>query len=312
MFDGKELLYTVRQLLQEGSTSIFLDDKSSYDFIYEAVCEFVSKTRLLTGEDTITSNATVSEYKLSPSFLALYAMNDYNEYVIKYYDNTSYYWPIYREYNAVWTANNTNQASVPNNFSIKDYSTSPSNVTGVCTATAALSVGIANLTASSSTFVTDEVSAGDSIHNTTDGSDGIVLSVTSEIVIKTALFNGTNDYWTTGDSFIITKQPRKELVIDPPSLTSGHTMTVPYIQKPDPVYTAYGAYRVPSQYMPAICKYAAWLYKYRDREPNFGDAWYKFWDMKLREANHNENRDPSRRVWRVNMRKTTMRDRSYR
>jgi hypothetical protein len=61
-----------------------------------------------------------------------------------------------------------------------------------------------------------------------------------------------------------------------PSATA--TVTVPYIQRPNPVYSPFRAYKLPFDYMMPIVQFAAFLYKYRDSEANYGDAFFKYYD----------------------------------
>jgi len=309
--DGKMMLYQVRQLLQESSTSAFLDDRTTFDFLYEAACELVSVLKLLTASQTITTSATTSKYDINADYLCLYVRNDSNEYVVKYYNGSGYYWPTFRDESYMYQENSTSSVALPNNFSIVDKATNPTNITGTTTAVGADSAGECTLTDAAASFTTT-VSVGDQVHNTTDGSDGVVVAVTDATHLVTALFGGTNNDWTATDSYVIVPQSKRQLYIDPPSLTAGHTITFRYVPRPAPVYSDYRSYRFPVQYMPAVVKYAAWLYKYRDREPNFGDAWYKYWEMQLRKGQANENRSPSRQRFSVNFSRNTYGDRSMR
>jgi hypothetical protein len=310
--DGRMMLYQLRQLLQESDSSSFLDDRTSYDYLYEAACELVSALKLGTASQTITTTATTSLYDLNADYLCLYVKNDFNDYVIKYYDGSGYYWPSFRDEAFIFQENSTSDSSIPNNFSIVDESTVPVNETGTATADGATTNGECTLTDAAGGFVVAGVSAGDQIHNTTDLSDGVVLSVTDATHLQVALFGGTANDWTSADAYTLIPQTRRQLFLDPPSLTAGHVITIKYVPKPSPVYSDFRTYRVPSHYLPAIVKYAAWLYKYRDREPNFGDAWYKYWEMQLRKYHANENRSPAKQKWTVNMTKRTLRDRSMR
>ena len=129
-----------------------------------------------------------------------------------------------------------------------------------------------------------DVTPGDMIYNTTDVSEGIVLSTEpTGKILTTALFGGTDNTWDADDDFFI--QPRKRflLTLVPKPSTASHTVTFYYLKKPDPVYTDYGVYEIPHECSEALCKYAAWLYKYRDQEPQFGDAFYKYWEMQIKE-----------------------------
>jgi len=308
--DGNQLSYQVRQLLLEGSTSSFLDPRTTYDYLYEAVCELSSALRIPEDTQTITTVASTSLYDINTNYLCLSVKNDSDEFVVKYYDSSAYYWITYKDPNYIYQNNSLSNSSVPQSFSIVGKSTLPSNITGTATANGTSSGGQCTLTDSTAPFA--NVSAGDSVHNSSDGSSGLVLSKTSSSAIVTALFGGTGNNWTSSDSYVIVPQSRRQLYLDPPSLTTGHTVTLRYVCRPDIVYSEYGSYRIPDTYVPAICKYAAWLYKYRDREPNFGDAWYKYWDMQLRKASMNENRNPSKMKWGVNLKRRTYGDRSMR
>ena len=187
----------------------------------------------------------------------------------------------------------------PDHFTIIDDPVLDNQVTGTATGDGAASGGQCILTDTAADF--SDVSAGDIVHNTTDGSDGVVLSKTSTTVLVTALFNGTADDWTSSDAYVIQPQGKLQLILDPPPSTGGHTLTVHYIQQPAPVYSDYGTFRFQSQYMDAIIKYAAFQYKYRDREPNYGDVYYMHWDRQVRMANHNLNRTLKRNKLTVNM-----------
>lgn len=69
-----------------------------------------------------------------------------------------------------------------------------------------------------------------------------------------------------------------------PTFTGQQIATVNYFQRPDPVYSDYGSYRFAAGYEEALLKYACWLYKYRDLNPQTGDALYKAYDMQIRKA----------------------------
>lgn len=155
---------------------------------------------------------------------------------------------------------------------------------------------------------------GDTVYNLTSNDTGVVVATSSNSTVITAMFdsaNGASGSWAVNDAYYIAPQPRKQLIIDPPSLTAGHTITVEYVQRPDPVYSMRRSYRIPDIYMSAIVKYAAWLYKYRDQQPAFGDALYKLWELELRRAKGMELKQDRFR-FRVNFTKRSYRDRSYR
>ncbi len=298
--DGKGLLYQHRQILNENSGSDFLDDRTTYTFLYEAAVEFVNRTECLKATQSITTVADQTNYALEGDFLRPYLRDDNNELVIKY-NNGNVSFIRHRPYDEIFIANNTTSATVPSSFSIIDRPAMYSRLTGTCTSAGALSNGEATLTDSAADF--SNVVAGDLIHNTTDDSDGVVLSKTSSTVLVCALFGGTDNDWDSSDAYILQPQGRLDLVLDPPPSEAGDTITVPYIQRPAPVFAPYRAYRFQSHYMEPLVKYAVWLYKYRDREPNFGDAFYQIFERATRMNQHNTNRSLNRGGFRVNFKK---------
>jgi hypothetical protein len=307
--DGKSLRNQLRLTLRELSNSEFLDEKSSYDFLYEAALELARLTQSLTAQQTITTVANQSSYVLNPDFYTLRLVNERNEWVVKYDDGSDESFIPYRSYEALLYSNITDPSSRPASISTADYQTVASNLTGTATTTGSASEAEPLLT------TTTDVSAaavGDQIHNTTDGSDGVVIEASTSHILLTNLFYGTNNFWTSGDAFVLVPQGRRVLVVNPPSLTSGHTITVDYIQTPFPVYSDFRSYRFAPAFAPALVKYAAWLYKYRDGEPDFGDKWFKFFAEQAKGRVHDTNKSLDRSRFRVNMIKRSLYDRSWR
>ena len=87
--DGKDLLRRVRHLLNEESDTGWLDDYTTYDFLYEAAKDLVDRTGCLRSTQSITTVADDDEYDLNPDFLRLYIKNDDNEFVIKLNDGSN-------------------------------------------------------------------------------------------------------------------------------------------------------------------------------------------------------------------------------
>ena len=195
---------------------------------------------------------------------------------------------------------------VPGYFFIRDKQSLNTQITGTATSAGAATGGKSTLTDASGLFLTtDYVSPGDTVHNTTDASDGVVLAVTAATTIDTALFGGTGNDWSystgSADAYIIQPQGRSEIYLDPPPSTSNHLIRVPYISRPAPVYSDYGTYRFSQQAMEAIIRYAAWMYKYRDSEPDFGDRLFIMWDRAVRNEAHRLNPYLNRRRIKVNL-----------
>lgn len=283
--DGSTLLRRLRQLLGEDSDSGWLDNFTSYDFLYDAAIEFVDRTGCLHAEQEITTVAEQTDYDLEPDFLRLYMKNSSGNYYIKYNDGTNNFFPTWKDYEDMFYEDNTTSVTLPSKFTIIDTDL-PDQVTGTTTSAGASSGGECTLTDTAADF--SDVEAGAIVHNTTDSSSGVVLSKTSTTALVTSLFGGTDNDWTSGDAYVIQPNARFKLILDPPPSTASHTVTVPYVQRPVPVYSNYGVYRFTNPMV--IVKYAAFLYKYRDKEPNFGDALYKFWQLETGKKAYSLNR----------------------
>jgi len=286
MSDGKDLLRRLRGLLNEDSDSGWLDTQTSYDFLYDAAVEYVDRTGCLRSSQSITTVADQTDYNINPDFLRLYLKNTSNNFYIKYNDGSNDNFLTWKDYEDIFYESNTTSVSVPSKFTIIDADL-PTLVYGNTTLVGAASYGRCYLTDTGNDF--SDVNAGATVRNEDDSSAGVVISkLSSSTVLMTALFGGTNDDWTLNDYYAIQPQARYKLIIDPPPSTGGHTITLPYVQRPDPVYWDYGAYAFvnPS----ALVKYAFWLYKYRDKDPNFGDAMYRFWEAEVAKKAYSINR----------------------
>ena len=304
MVDGKSLLKALGELLNENSTSGWLDTRSSYRFLYQSAMEFVRRTQCLKNEQSIATVANQTGYTLNADFMEMYLRTkDTHELYIKYNDGTSDYFIKFKKYQEIVYENNTTAKSIPDFFTIIDDSTKDTRLSSTTTSAGASSGGECTLTDSTADFA--DVSPGDIVHNTTDGSDGVVLSKTSSTALVTALFDGTDNDWTSGDDYVIQPQARLKIVFDPAPSTSSHTATVYYIERPDPVYSDYGIYRIQSQYLQALVYYAAALYEYRDDEINSNSRFMQFFDREVRQASAGLNDAFERKGYTTNWKKRT-------
>lgn len=299
--DGYTLSRDVQELLNEDSTSGFIDSRTTYDYLYEAASQFAEATEIIKKSTTITTTASTTTYNLPYNFLNLYMRDSNKKPFLKLYNGTDYYWLYWKDYDEIYYSNNTDTVDIPYNFTIVQNETLVSNITGSTTANGAATNGLSTLTDSSAPF--SNVTIGDFVYNSTDGSSGVVTTVTSTSALVTALFGGTNNDWTSSDSYGVLPKARFQLLLDPPPSTSSYTIYIPYVASPDPVYSSYSRYNLPAEYRFTLAKYAAWLYKYRDREPNFGDAWYKYYDLQVRKAKHSFLKTMNKTKFSVSLRK---------
>jgi hypothetical protein len=306
--NGKSLTYKQGKVLQESSSGNFLDALTSYDYLYEAAKELGTRTKALTASTTITTVANQANYDLPADFNCLYVTNSLNEFVLKLNDGSSDFWLNWMSYERVKLNSHATAIPVPPSFSIVDKQTAETNITGTATSTTASSGGLSTLNDTTAPFA--GVSAGDKIYDTTDGSEGIVSAKISNSALATAMFNGTNDFWTSGDAYVIIPQNKKQIVFSVAPSVAGYVATVEYIQKPLPVYSLYESYRFDSSLEMALVYYSCWLYKYRDREPNYGDAMYKHFDRMCRRGTFDTKRAINQVSWHFNLNKRSYRDRS--
>jgi hypothetical protein len=402
--DGKTLLYELRNVLDEASTGVWLDDRTSYGNLWEAAKQFASRTAALTGAQAFVTVADQESYVLNADFLRLFLMDRSNEYYLKFSNENGDSLITFRDYEDIRNANyiktfdikvasiattattlqdtgqdfsdwettpstasdealykvtvtntvggsswaylgaastttntddtvavytdkslsstgwngdgtpsgtasyykieNVSSQRVPSYFTIRDKQALYSQITGTATSDGDASGGQCLLTDTSATLITSEfANPGDTVHNTTDGSDGMVLSIEGDTTAYVALFGGTDNEWDTNDAYVIQPQGRLEIVFDPPPSKSGDIVKVEYVARPDPVYSDYGVYRFRQNATEAIVKYAAWLYKYRDAEPNFGDKFYLYFDNAVRQEHSNLRPFVKRRKLNVSFKK---------
>jgi hypothetical protein len=298
--DGKTLSVELRQMLSEISTSTWLDDKSTYDYLYEAAMVTADRTNCFTTSTAITTVASDKDYLLPPDFLKLYLTSDDGKFYVRYYDGTAYYWLYWSPYEEIILGNNTTSVVIPSRFTIRDAA-QQTRITGTTTSAGSDADQECTLTDSTAPFASTTVYPGDTVYNSTDGSNGIVVAYTSTTALVTALYNGTDNDWTSSDAYTITPQGRFELVLDPPPSTAGHIITVCYVQRPAPVYSSKRAYWFAPGYKRPLLNYAAWLYKYRDSQPNYGDAYYKYWDLSVKRLATTLNQAMRRTRLKVNL-----------
>jgi len=301
--DGFTLRRELRELLAEPDGSSWLNNRTDYDFLHQAAIEFVMRTECLTASQTITTVADQAAYTLNSDFMGLYLKDRSNRFYVQFYACAQTNIVYFKDYEDVVYDNNTVAARIPNAFTIIESPTDTTNITGVTTSAGASSNGECTLTKSTATFITSGVTVGDKVYNTTDGSNGYVMAVTSETALVTALFEGSVNEWGSGDAFIIIPKSRYQIVFDPMTSDVGDTVTIKYIQSPAPVYSDYRKYRIPDRYKNVLVQYACFLYKYRDRSPDYGDRFYKAFDLACRKSARNLNKVLQRTNFKVNFMK---------
>ena len=70
--------------MDEESTGTWMDKRTDYDYIYEAVQEFVSRTGIGTATHRFETNTDVVDYAMPADFLGMYLRDRSNRFFVKY------------------------------------------------------------------------------------------------------------------------------------------------------------------------------------------------------------------------------------
>jgi hypothetical protein len=274
--EGFTLKRKLQEMLQEVSSSSFMNDRTTYDYLYAAVNDFNFRTHYSTGTQTISILPAIATYNLNPDYVCPQLTDDYNRpfFLWNYGGAMSNVYPM--DYDTQVLAQSTTTSTVASNYSTVNAQPM-SNLYGSATIQGLLVNGECILTDTTlSQFAA--VSVGDYVHDTTDGSDGVVMGIISPTQIYVSLFGGVANQWSVGDMYVIIPQQRYSIVFYPtPSAVA--TATIYYVKAPAPVYSPYRVYNIPFQYDDPIISFAAFKYKYRDQEPQFGDALYQHYEI---------------------------------
>jgi hypothetical protein len=181
--EGQTLVRMLRELLNESSSSAFLNDRTSYDYLYTAIQDFNFRTHALTTTQSITIAASTSSYNLNPDYVGMALVDTYNRPYIKHTYSGSDTFIFNADYTSVYLNNSTATSAVAESYSTTDAA-QPSNVTGTATSAGASANGESSLIDSTAPF--ENVYPGDFVHNTTQSTDGVVTAKTSSSVITTS------------------------------------------------------------------------------------------------------------------------------
>jgi hypothetical protein len=269
--DGKQLKQLFLYALDElSSSSKYASVRKTYEMLDWAASIFSRETKMLHAKTTITTVANQQAYDLPPDFLGLYMTNHIGRFFGKFYDGSNYSFPYLTTYEKIYKSNKTDSVEYPSKFCIVDKESVESLITGSATAAGTLSAGKATLTDTTKLFTTtNRVYARDIIHDTTQGSDGVVLSVTNATQLEVGLFNVETEEAegiTNADAYVIQPAAEYSLVFDAPLETAAYTLELPYYCLPDPVYSDYGFWRFPARTCRAIAYGAASIFKLGEHE----------------------------------------------
>ena len=305
MWDGREMSRRLRNALNESDNSGFISQYLSYQYLHEAAVNFVLRTKGLKSTQTITTVKDQAGYTLSADHLNIYTENRGKRF-IKYDNGGTKFFPEFEDYQDIIHRSTVSSTAIPSRFSVIDHPTLGSLISGTTTSAGATSNGENTLTDSGASFST-AVAVGDVVHNETDvdsksnGSYGVVIGVTSGTALLTTLFKGGDADWTSGDSYRIIPQGRLQLILDPPPVTAGHTITVYYSARPVPVFSPFRTWRIQSQFIDEIIRDAKSLYEFRADNYDKGTADKQLAQIGTLNANLNYSQTFNRKGYGVNM-----------
>ncbi len=277
--DGKTMKQVLIGILNELTDSSFLTDFFTCEMLDAAASDFVRETKGIAKTATITTDTDQQEYNLPPGFIECAARDSKKRSMARYYDNVNsiYYWPYLKSYDYLWQANRANltgSRNAPDYFSITD-ATLQAQISTNAISSSALAGEEVRVVGSNGVF--ENVHARARVHDVDNSTYGIVLEVESSSSLKVALFDSLGAAATaqiSGSVVIVQPEFEKKIVLSDPSETAGHTIVLPYYGLQDPVYSSYRVWPFKPSACHGIIKKAAFNYKYRDEEPNFGDRFY--------------------------------------
>jgi len=301
--DGKRLRRMLRSMLNEESGSNYLDSFTTYDILNQAASKLNERIEHITTEQTISTVADQANYTLDADFVRLTREDNLGRPLIRYSDGVTLYNIPHVDDDVRWknATFTTTSVAIPDSFAVVYDDSEDSQNSGTATSTATSVAGKATLTATGADF--SDVEAGDTIHNTTDGSMGVVISKTSSTVLLTALFDGTLNYWTSTDAYVIQPQAKYRIQLTPPPSNGSETLTVPYLKRPKPVYSDYDAFQFPIEFQDALLFYAVGFYKYRNQMHDEGNTWFAHADQNVKRYIKVSNKTQNKRRAIVNFKK---------
>lgn len=262
-----------KELYRYGSEAVggiaARDKKRYWECLDDAALEFCRDTGVYMKQAVLTTVAGQREYLLPADFIEMVTNRPPGlRQVAKYRDSggTETY-PIHTTFEKIFDSTETSKTR-PSAFAVLWVAQSqPPEVSGTSASWSGAESGETTLTDSSATFVTDGVSARDTLYNAGTGATGPVLSVASETELTAALFHGHEPNLSANDAYTIYPAVRPALWLDAPSESSGDTITVTYSARPAPVFSDKSRWMLDASYCRAIAFRAAVLFM-ADIDPN--------------------------------------------
>lgn len=262
---GKNLIQLFLDMLDADETDEeYADRRKLFECLDQAAGIFARETHVLTAEVDIVTAGDTQAYDLPPDFIHLYMQNRRDHFFIRRVDGDGNdFYPVQCDYSRIFRNNHTDSQDHFSRFAIIDKPDKEALIDSTTTAAGAQDGdGSCVLFDTSKNFLTtNKVYPRDVVYNKTDGSFGYVLEVLGATTLKVALFEGTNNAFASGDAYLIQPAAEYQLVLDYPYATAGHTIRVPYVCLPAPVFHDSGWWRFNARHCKGIVSGAATIFK---------------------------------------------------
>ena len=288
------IISKVYTLINESSTSTFLDESTTYELLNTALREFARRTQLYVKSSSISIVSGTSSYTLPDDFLKFFvkSQDDYVQPSI-YYNNNKI---TYIDYSTYISYDTTETADIPANYTLNF--TYPDNlISGTATSSSTLSNGEVNLVDTSKSFTKSLVGATVHVTHSSVTCNGYVIAYNSSTSLTIATIPSTSI--SSGDSYLISPPPTNTITFYP-TPSSSFTLPIYYTPSFPPIYSPYRPIPLPNDMLIPIACFICWLYKYKDREPAYGDKYFAIYETAVRRyspVRHEEYRPVIKWQW---------------
>ncbi len=274
--DAHSIISKVYSLINEATTSTFIDDATTYEFLNSALREVVRRTQLFIKEATIKITAGQKSYPLPNDFLKFFAKtdDDYAEPALYYNSNKI----TYIDYGTYLSLDRSATARIPTNYTL-NFSYPASSITGTTTSNATPNNGEVQLVSASGNFSSSLIGGAVHVTHNSVTYNGYVVEYVSPTVLVVATQPSTSI--SAGDPYVISPPPTN-IITFYPTPSENFDLPISYYHTLPPIYSPFRSIPIPQDLLIPIACYICWLYKYKDREPVYGDKYFLIFESGIR------------------------------
>lgn len=285
--DGKSLTENFLSAIDAPEADLMvIGSRKVYEALDRAALDFVRACGYpLTNQVTITTVEGLQAYDLPPDFVQPLLKRGDLPYLAKYDDGESVGWPYLCDFQLLFLADDSSSTATPSRFAIIDRSLeAPTVSSGTATAAGDPAGGICRLVDSTADF--SQVQPRDLVRNTTTGGSGLVLERINATTLDCALFPQGLAGWSVADSYQVSSAAQKQLWLPAPAAVAGHSLTLLYCCRPNPVFADLASWRLLAMHGPAIADEAAFQYQARTPGLKPNPALHAAFLTEVREKRH--------------------------